>query len=224
MAHTASLLHDDVIDEGVLRRGLPALWQLTGPSAAVLMGDLLLCEALDLLLDTETGRFASLFLAKLKEMCAAEAEQELSLRGRRLDQDTCLRIARSKTGAMFAFIGAACGAGDGDLAPALEEVGYLVGAAYQLADDLLDMTGSESVAGKTLGTDSKRQKATLPYSGKSGNAWALDQITRLLNSAIHRLEEWPAARVALVRYLADHLQPVLQSWLPLPEGAIGMIN
>ena len=160
MAHTASLCHDDVIDGGLIRRRQPALWRTTSPSGAVLIGDLLLCEAMDLLLDTEGGRHVAPFVAKIREVCAAEAEQELLFRGQQPEVETCLRLARGKTGALFAFVAGVCGGDDEPLASALEEAGYKLGTAYQLADDLLDVIGSEELTGKTLGTDARREKRT----------------------------------------------------------------
>ncbi len=161
LTHTASLCHDDVIDNALVRRGQPALWRASSRSGAVLLGDLLLCEAMGLLTGTDGGRLVRPFLAKLRETCAAEAEQELRLRGREVGRDVCLRIARGKTGPLFAFVGLAAGGADAALSAALEEAGYRVGTAYQLADDLLDVEGCEEAAGKTLGTDVARRKFTL---------------------------------------------------------------
>ena len=86
MVHTASLCHDDVIDNSLIRRARPAFWRSTGSSKAVLVGDLLLCEAVDLLLDTEDGRYVGAFVAKVREVCTAEAEHEIKLRGEQVDE------------------------------------------------------------------------------------------------------------------------------------------
>ncbi len=206
MTHTATLLHDDVIDGGILRRGGPAVWRVTGASGAILMGDLLLSDAMGLLVDVDEGRFLPLFVEKLREVCAAEAEQELMLRGRRPDEQTSLRIARGKTGALFAFVGAACGLGDDELASALEEAGYLFGTAYQLADDILDLSGVEAEAGKTLGSDMARGKFTLPYPGASGVDFARNRIPVLCNAALRALSGWPAVCDGAREFLGCDLQ------------------
>jgi octaprenyl-diphosphate synthase len=209
MAHTASLCHDDVIDGGFIRRGQPALWRLTSPSGAVLIGDILLCEAMDVIVDTEGGRYLSLFVAKTREVCQAEAEQELLPRDRLLDEQTCLRLSRAKTGPPFAFVGQVCGGSDRGLSLALAEAGYLIGTAYQLADDLLDVIGSEEEAGKTLGTDSKRRKPTLPLQSQQGRDAARRHIAESCSAALHCLAAWPQARRGVEGFLMHDVQPVL---------------
>ena len=164
MAHTASLCHDDVIDGGFLRRQQPTLWRVMGPSAAILIGDLLLCEAMDVLGSVEDGGLVGPFVAKLREVCAAELEQDLGSRGKVLEEAACLRLARGKSGPFFAFVGYACGGAQPDLRAALEEAGYQVGTLYQMADDLLDVIGG-AAAGKTLGTDAKQRKFTAAADG-----------------------------------------------------------
>lgn len=208
MAHTASLFHDDVIDGGLLRRGEPTLWRATGPSAAVLIGDVLLCEAIDLLIDTKCRSYVRAFVSKIKEVCAAEAEQELVLRSRELSQSACLRVARAKTGPLFAFIGYVCGGEDAELSSALEEAGYQIGAAYQLADDLIDVTGDERVAGKTLGTDKQREKPTIPVLSAEGGSAVRNYVSALCRSALAELDRWPPIRRGVAEFLSRDLQPV----------------
>lgn len=212
MVHTASLCHDDVIDCGLIRRGLPTLWRLTSPSGAVLVGDMLLCEAVDIILQTEGGRHLNAFVARVREVCAAELEQEVKLRGKRLDLATCLRLARGKTGPLFAFTACICGGEDEVLSAALEEAGYRVGTAYQLADDLVDVLGREEVAGKTLGTDTKRAKFTLADASEEGQRAVREQIAELCGSALDCLRVWPRARRALGQFLADDLRPVFSRY------------
>ena len=209
LVHTASLCHDDVIDNALLRRAQPALWRRKGMSAAVLIGDLLLCEAVELMLETRDLDLLGEFMEKVRRVCAAEAEQELTLRGQSLDERTCLRLARDKTGALFAFVAQACGATDTAMAGALEKAGYRMGTAYQLADDLLDVAGCERVAGKTLGTDHKRRKFTLPHVSPDGRRVVRDHVERLCRKALAELEAFPAARAAAEQFMALDLQPVL---------------
>ena len=224
MVHTASLLHDDVIDHGNLRRGRSTLWRLTGPSAAVLVGDMLICDAMSVLLDIDGGRYGGPFTKKIREVCAAEAEQELSLRGRKLDEPTCLRIARGKTGSLFAFVAAVCGCFDGELAPALEEAGYHIGTAYQLADDLVDVVGSEEITGKTLGTDSDRRKFTLPETGEDGQRRTREHIYAYCNAALECLNKWPLAHGAVEEFLVSDLYPVLAPYVDLSGMKAGVLS
>jgi len=210
MVHTASLCHDDVIDHAQFRRGRPSLWRATGASGAILLGDLLLCEALKLLLEVDGGRYVAPFVDKLTEFCTAEIEQEIGLRGKPLDACTCQRLARGKTGPLFAFLGHACGGGERALCAALEEAGYLAGTAYQLADDLVDVLGEERVTGKTLGTDAERGKFTLASHSGDGAEATRERISRLYDAALARLSRWPHMRKRLAAFLADDLQPVFE--------------
>ena len=210
LVHTASLCHDDVVDNTLIRRALPTLWRATTPSGAVLIGDLLLCEATGLLLQTAGGRYVKSFVAKVREMCAAEAEQEIRWRGRCPDESTCLRLARQKTGPLFAFVARACAGDDGRLAAALEEAGYCLGAAYQLADDLIDVLGREDVAGKTLGTDRERGKFTLAHASEDGPDVVRRHVSALCNAALEGLDSWPQARGALRRFFVSDLGPVFR--------------
>ena len=208
LVHTASLCHDDVVDNALLRRARPAMWRTTGPSGAVLVGDLLLCSAMELLVHTESGRFLPAFIAKVREVVEAEAEQELLPLSTDADEATCLRLARAKTGPLFAFVASMCGGDDQALAGALEEAGYCIGTAYQLADDMLDLVGSEVKTGKTLGTDRGRGKCTLPQVGRNGLLTARDQAGVLCRAALDALSAYPHARDALTQFFLTDLQPV----------------
>ena len=210
MAHTASLCHDDVIDNGLIRRGLPSLWQTAGASAAVLIGDVLVCEALRLVVDTCGGRYTQPFVAKLHELCVAETEHELMRRGTRMDEATCLRVARGKTGPLFAFLGLVCGGDDEILCDALEEAGYRIGTAYQLADDLIDLVGSEDTVGKSLGTDVRRGKFTLPQGSEPDHSTVSQYVTNLWRSSLDVLQAWPDLHRALGQFLVSDLHPALR--------------
>jgi len=208
LAHTASLCHDDVIDNAVIRRARPALWREFGSTSAVLVGDVLLCEAMSLILEIEDARYTRAFVDKLREVCIAETEHELRFRGTRLDEETCLRLARGKTGPLFAFVASVCGGDDEELSAALEEAGYRIGTAYQLADDILDVVGDEAVAGKTLHADVARRKFTLPQTPEDGLHSARERIERLCASACEELADWPDIQAALAGFFRDDLHAV----------------
>ena len=134
------------------------------------------------------------------------------LRGTILDEPTCLEMARGKTGPLFAFVPAACEPNDQALSAALAESGYLIGTAYQLADDLLDRIGDEDSVGKTLGTDQQRGKFTL---AKDQEDTLQSQVQRLCESAVNGLSQWPKAQQAVERYLHEDIQPIFQQLLNL---------
>jgi geranylgeranyl pyrophosphate synthase len=208
LVHAASLLHDDVIDGGLLRRNLPAFWKERGVTGAILIGDLMLFKALALLIQTEDHRLVADLVQFTGEICNAEAEQELLSRGVRTEWERCVDIDRRKTGALFAFAaGTACG-GDADLRAALHDAGYAIGTAYQLADDVLDVCGNESLAGKTLGRDRARQIQTAA-AFPGGNAATLAAQKKLQAEACAALGPWPALQAALKDYLELDLNPAL---------------
>jgi len=206
LVHTASLCHDDVIDGGIIRRGFPTLWKTSGISCAILIGDLFLCESIDLLLKTAEGRYIGSFVSKVREICKAEIEHEVLLRGKLVDPETCVKLARGKTGALFAFIGLVCGGDNAALSSALEEAGYCIGTAYQFADDLHDIIGNEYLSGKTLGSDSHRGKYTLPQCSETPQITVHNRVSELCLSAINCLNEWPRVRRGLEQFLSSDLQ------------------
>lgn len=209
MIHAASLLHDDVIDGGILRRGLPSFWVEKGVSGAILLGDLLLFKAVDLVCQVESGRLAHALVLAAGEICEAESAQELVLRGTKSDWEHCVDIARSKTGALFAFAAEAGAGTDPQRAKALKEAGYLVGTAYQLADDILDSNGTTELAGKTLGTDEARKKTTavrVESDGVNPEQYLFD----LCEQSKDLLSPWPDARKAWSKYLDTDFIPSVE--------------
>ena len=208
LVHTASLCHDDVIDNAMMRRGLPALWMTSSPSRAILTGDLLFCEAMNLLFKTANGRYLDNFVSKIREVCLSEIEHEIVLQGEQLNYATCIRIARGKTGPLFAFMGYVCGGDNKALSSALEEAGYYLGTAYQLADDLIDIVGDEHISGKSLHTDEKRGKYTFAKSLGADRNKIYTIIDDFCTSAAQCLEEWPHMKSAIEQFVNKDLQYV----------------
>ena len=162
LVHSATLLHDDVIDDGRDRRGAPAARVLWGNGASVLGGDLLLVGALE-----RTARHAPLIMPELILTLRRLVEGEIiQLRGRvELDvsEATYERILRDKTASLFAWAtqtGARLAGADEASVDAMASFGEELGFAFQLVDDVLDYTGDHS--GKTLLADLRQGKLTLP--------------------------------------------------------------
>jgi geranylgeranyl pyrophosphate synthase len=189
------------------------LWKIEGANYAVLMGDLLYCTGLSSLLKGGSECYAALFVQKVQEVCRAEIHQELVSRGAAMDFDAYMKIVREKTGPFFAFLGYVCGNDDYALSKALESAGYLTGTAYQLADDLLDIIGNETVAGKTLGTDAVRHKSTLAAAYQGDGSAIMESIQATMGSALAALERWPGYHLALSDFFANDLQPVFDKCL-----------
>lgn len=165
LVHTATLLHDDVIDEGTVRRDAPASRVVFGNSASVLGGDYLFAEALGLVGATGREGLLSGLLRVIADMVEAEALQ-LERRGRiDLSRETYLRVIRGKTAALFEWAFWAGGILSGlsvEEAAALARAGDALGMAFQLADDLLDL-GQGDETGKDTLADLRQGKVTFPF-------------------------------------------------------------
>src|SRR5690606_25678383 len=165
LVHAATLLHDDVIDEGTERRGAPAARVIYGNSASVLAGDALFTEALRLVGRAGVPGLLDELLTVIAEMVDAEALQ-LERRGRLdLSREAYLRVIRGKTATLFRWAlragGGAAGLGAGQV-DALGEAGASLGLAFQLTDDLLDLDGDPAVTGKDALADLRQGKVTWP--------------------------------------------------------------
>jgi octaprenyl-diphosphate synthase len=165
MIHTATLLHDDVLDHATTRRNVPSVNALHGNEIPILLGDFIYAEAFALL-SREVDGDAVLELARTtRRLCTGEIEQNCA-RGRfDLTVDEYLRIIEDKTAALYVSSarlgGLYAGASEAQVA-ALAEYGRLLGIAFQMIDDCLDLAGDEKSAGKSLGTDLSERKLTLP--------------------------------------------------------------
>lgn len=210
MVHAASLLHDDVIDGGYLRRGVPTFWVERGISGAILVGDMMLFKAVELACVVEEARLTSLLVRLTGEVCDAESEQELILRGKPASWDNAIRIARRKTGALFAFAAGACGGSDATLVSTLTESGYAIGTAYQLADDILDATGTEQMSGKTMGSDEARGKTTAATLDASLKTQAVEFVDHLCIEAERALASWPAVLGGWQSFMEEDMRPALK--------------
>ena len=211
MVHAASLLHDDVIDGGHLRRGSPSFWKKKGVSGAILLGDLMVCRAMQLLSGKGYEHLSLLLVRLAGEMCDAEVEQELMTHGTTRSWDKCVSIARRKTGSLFAFAAAAAAA-DGagkKQTDALLEAGYQIGTAYQLADDLMDACGELVRDGKDLGKDAPKGKLTSISASGGSIALARQSIKTLCATSSALLEPWDAVKCGWDEYLRTEFGPVV---------------
>lgn len=165
LIHSATLLHDDVIDEGEERRGRPASRVLWGNLVSVLSGDLLLTSALELVQSSGVEGAMSDVLATMQQLIGGEVAQ-LKARGREdLGIEGYLEIVRGKTASLFANAcraGARVAGAKPEVIEALGRFGERVGVAFQIIDDILDLSGIPHEVGKRLGHDLAEGKTTLP--------------------------------------------------------------
>lgn len=165
MLHTASLVHDDLIDGSLLRRGIPTLNATWTPAATVLTGDYLFARAADLAAQTGSLRVMRLFSNTLMIICAGELKQQFSdveTRARREDYDA--RIY-AKTASLLELATEAAGILGQASEPqidALRDYGRCLGMAFQIVDDVLDFMGDEGQLGKPVGGDLRQGLVTLP--------------------------------------------------------------
>ena len=165
LLHTATLVHDDVVDNSETRRGFPSINAVWKNKIAVLMGDYLLARGLMLAVDCNDFDFLKVITGTVKRMSEGELLQINKTRKLDIDEETYFRIISDKTASLLATcceIGARASTNDESKISALKEFGENLGIAFQIRDDILDYIGTAKLFGKPLGADIKEKKITLP--------------------------------------------------------------
>ena len=165
LIHTATLLHDDVVDESALRRGRPTANAEFGNAASVLVGDFLYSRAFQMMVRLDRMRVLEVLSDATNVIAEGEVLQLLNCRNPDVDEARYLDVVRRKTAKLFEAsmrLGAILAGADRSLEDALGVYGMHLGTAFQLIDDVLDYSGDASVIGKNLGDDLAEGKATLP--------------------------------------------------------------
>ena len=163
--HTATLLHDDVVDESQQRRGRPTANLLWDNKSSVLVGDYLFARSFQLMVETESLRVLDILANASATIAEGEVLQLTAAQDLKTDEGIYLQVVRGKTAALFSAAteagGVIAGASEAQV-KALFDYGDALGVAFQIADDLLDYGGSSSVIGKNTGDDFRERKVTLP--------------------------------------------------------------
>lgn len=165
--HTATLIHDDVVDQADLRRGDPALYSMVGNAVAVLVGDYLFAQAAATASQTNNLRIMRLFAEAVMTLCAGQIEECTREGDGRywIDRERYYRTIDAKTAALFVLAchaGSILGEASAEAADALQRYGRSLGLAFQIVDDILDLVGDEAVMGKPAGSDLRHGVITLP--------------------------------------------------------------
>lgn len=163
--HTATLVHDDVVDDAEMRRGLASINAVWKNKLAVLMGDYLLSTGLMVALRHDDFFFLKVTSEAVRRMAEGEILQIQKSRELDIDEETYLKIISNKTASLLSTcteIGAASITDDESARTAMKRFGENLGMAFQIRDDLLDYTSRSSVLGKPVGGDIKEKKITLP--------------------------------------------------------------
>ncbi|MDW8466236.1 MAG: polyprenyl synthetase family protein [Chloroherpetonaceae bacterium] len=187
LLHTATLIHDDVVDTADMRRGIPAINALWKNKVAVLMGDYLLSRGLLLALKHNDHLFLQIISDAVRRMSEGELLQIEKTRYLDIDETTYLRIISDKTASLISTaceIGAASANPHPEMRQRLRECGEAIGMAFQIRDDILNYLGDSNEMGKPIGGDIKEKKITLPliYALHQATESERDEILTILKS------------------------------------------
>jgi octaprenyl-diphosphate synthase len=200
MIHTATLVHDDVLDSADVRRHTATVNAVWGNQTSILLGDYLFTHAFHLSSTLGDAEVCRLIGESTNRLCAGELHQVSEQGNLELTEEEYFEIIDAKTAELTACscrLGALFSDATADVVDRLAEYGRNLGMAFQVADDLLDLAGEEATVGKSLGTDAEQQKLTLPLIYLLNHAPA-DQIERVR---------------ALLRAPGNHKRGALQSEL-----------
>ena len=200
--HTATLLHDDVVDDSALRRGNATANETFGNPASVLVGDFLYSRSFQMMVDAQNMRVMQVLADATNVIAEGEVMQLMNMHNAELDEAGYLQVIRSKTAKLFEA-SARVGAILADSTPETETIcadyGQALGTAFQVIDDVLDYTGEAAIMGKNLGDDLREGKTTLPLIAamqrgtpeqrqliktaiESGNVAMLDQVVEIVRT------------------------------------------
>jgi len=211
LIHTATLIHDDIIDEAQIRRKKPSLNKAYGSELSVMTGDLVLSHAMGLLVSLPNLRPAQLITQITNQICEGEMLQTFSRFHLGISEQEYFDVIEKKTASLFEVScqigGEFSGASEQD-AKLLGKFGRSIGLAFQMVDDCLDIIGDESELGKSLGTDMKKGKLTLPF---------IRLLARSSGEEKKRLEEMMAPPLTLEKM--QNLRSLLQEKEAVEEAA-----
>jgi len=163
--HTATLLHDDVVDESAQRRGRPTANLLWDNKSSVLVGDYLFSRSFQLMVETGSMRVLDILANASATIAEGEVLQLSAAQDLRTDESIYLQVVRGKTAALFSAateVGGVIAGADEAIVKALFEYGDALGISFQIVDDLLDYRGDTKATGKNVGDDFRERKLTLP--------------------------------------------------------------
>ena len=235
MVHLATLVHDDIMDEAEIRRGRRTLAVNWGNEIAVLLGDCLFAHALKLAASFPTPEICRAVAAATNTVCSGEILQTRARNDFDLSLDDYHKMLAMKTGELFALsceLGGHLSGATAARRTTLRQFGLALGTAYQMYDDCVDIFGSETAAGKSLGTDLAKGKLTLPVlllrerADGAGRValeklvqnWQPDSLPQL-HALLARHEILEESLAAIGRHL-DAARAELQT---LPEGGEGLL-
>ncbi|MEW6166504.1 MAG: polyprenyl synthetase family protein [Pseudomonadota bacterium] len=228
--HTATLLHDDVVDESGLRRGSKTANAVWGNAGAVLSGDFVYSRSFQMMVDSGRMEVMRVMADATNAVAEGEVLQLMNCGDPDVDEARYLRVIELKTARLFESgcrLGAIAAEQSRERQDALARYGHHLGLAFQLVDDLLDYTADPEVSGKNLGTDLAEGKPTLPLiqAMKAGTATQAELIRDAIrHGQVERLQEVLAAvestgAIPYTRALAErHSREAIQALSEIPES------
>jgi len=183
--HTATLLHDDVVDASELRRGHETANAVWGNEASVLVGDFLYSRAFEMMVEVDSMRVMKILAEATNTIAEGEVLQLLNCHEPDTSEEQYLEVILRKTAKLFeaaAELGAVLAGAGADIEAAMAAYGVHLGTAFQLIDDALDYSGDESIIGKQLGDDLAEGKPTLPliYVMRTGNESQVETVRKAI--------------------------------------------
>ncbi len=212
LIHAATLVHDDIMDGAEIRRGQPTANAKWGNAISVLLGDCLFAHALKLSTTFPNSEISRRIASAASDVCSGEIIQTQRRFDLKLSVADYYRIIEMKTAALFAAateLGAFINEASPEVISAMKTFGLKLGTAYQIYDDCLDIAGTESRAGKTLGTDLRKGKLTLPILLLLQNASGSQNHE--LSEAILRGEDADAKSIAAITRESGALRSAIQT-------------
>lgn len=193
LLHTATLVHDDVVDNAEKRRGAWSINAIFKNKVAVLMGDYLLSRGLMIAVDGKDFDFLGVITKTVKRMSEGELLQIQKTRKLDIDEETYFQIISDKTASLLetcCTIGALSATDNTEYHNAMKEFGHSIGIAFQIKDDILDYEGTLQLMGKPVGGDIKEKKITLPliYSLNKVSSKEASRIRRIIKNGSKKHE------------------------------------
>ena len=189
LIHTATLLHDDVVDESKTRRGIQTVNNKWNNLISVLMGDYFFSKAFGLLVKADSHDIMRTFANATERVAVGELNQALYTGDFDITEQSYLNVISDKTAALFscsAEAGGLCAGKNGEYTEGLKKYGEYIGMAFQITDDLLDLIGETKKTGKTLGSDIREGWVTLPLieALRNDNGDSKDRLKGILGSDV----------------------------------------
>jgi octaprenyl-diphosphate synthase len=204
LIHTATLLHDDIVDESATRRGKDTANEVWGNAASVLVGDFLYSRAFEMMVETNSMDIMQILSKATNEIAQGEVLQLLNCQNSTLTQDEYYQVIERKTAVLFqaaAQIGAILSGANAVQEKAFKDYGLHLGNAFQIIDDVLDYEADSATMGKEVGDDLSEGKTTLPMIYALANTSGADK--KLLENAINNADNSRITEVVKILQAVD---------------------